>query len=114
MADFAQLKDAHPVLPDTPIASRAKGSEALAQAFGQVSQDTAQMGAQMAKEHSQAVFMGAAAQSNTIMTDAKIQMLSHPENAAAIQQQSSLALDKTGDVPMKRGEIILTLKARML
>lgn len=101
MPDFAQLKDAHPILPNIPVANRAKGSEALAQAFGQVSQVAAQTASQIDKEHSNAMLMNSASQSNSIMTDAKIQMLKHPENAEEIQKSSSIALDKAGEVPMR-------------
>ena len=65
MAKFAQLPDAHPVLPDTPIASRAAGSDAISGALGQVSQNLAQTASQMAKEHSQAVLLGASSNANT-------------------------------------------------
>jgi len=104
MPEFAQFQEEHPVLPETPVASKAKGQEAMAQAFGQVAQQAAQASINLAKEHSQAMFMHAATQSSDIMNQAQVDMIKNPSQADAIQRSTESSLMKTAQVPMSKGD----------
>lgn len=93
MAQFAQLSDQHPVLQTTPVASRAQGHQVMSKLFGEVAQVAGEEAISIAKEHSSAMLMNGAAQSKSMMNDAQIQLLKHPNQAGQIQESMMQSLD---------------------
>jgi len=100
MADFTQLQEDHSILSETPVASRAKGAEALAQGFGALATGAMQGAVTIQKEHSQAMLMQSSSQANEIMTNAQLDMMKNPMQASSIAEKADSLLQDSGNVPM--------------
>lgn len=73
-----------PILTDTPIADAAKGSEALAQSFGEVAKSASEISANLAEDKSSAMYTQAVSNMQQVKNDAHIQMIQNPGQAQTI------------------------------
>jgi hypothetical protein len=101
---FTQLQQTQSVIREQQVASKARGSEAMAQAFGQVAQMAMKTSFSLAKEHSQAMFMHAAAQASDIQAQAQIDLIKNPGQADTIQKNAEASIKQAAQSPMNSGD----------
>lgn len=90
---LAQFQDTQPVLQPQAINSTASGKEAFAKVLGQIAGQSMDKATELAGEQSNAGLVQAANQAETIKTDAHIDMIKHPDQAAAISARANENLD---------------------
>lgn len=84
IAAIATYSSNQPILTDTPIASAAKGSEALAQSFGEVAKSASEISADLEQDKSSAMYTQAVSNMQQVKNDAHIQMIQNPGHAQTI------------------------------
>ncbi|WP_218814189.1 hypothetical protein [Rickettsiella endosymbiont of Dermanyssus gallinae] len=90
---FSQFQDEVPIIRDTPVASRAKGLEAIGQSLGNVSQGLMQTTARLEQEKSSALLLQATSSADQIKSDALLKLKTHPQLASKIAQDTQQQLD---------------------
>lgn len=104
MSEFAQFQQKDPVLESTPVASRAAGRDAMADVFGQASRKGLEIAEQIQKEHSNAMFMNAGAQINSIMNDAKMKSMQSPGQADEIAKNAVKSLQTVAQTSLNSSD----------
>lgn len=89
-----QLEESQPVLNTQKVNSLAAGYEEFARTLASISKTTAHQAEEMVADQSQAMLMQASAQSETIKTNAQIEMIKHPDNTKTILDNTASSLDK--------------------
>ncbi|WP_218814583.1 hypothetical protein [Rickettsiella endosymbiont of Dermanyssus gallinae] len=90
---LAQYRDAIPIIRDTPVASTAKGFDAIGQALGNVSQGLMQTAQGMEQEKSSALLLQATSSASQIKSDALLKLKTQPQLASQIAQDTQQQLD---------------------
>ena len=90
---LTQYRDNIPIIRDTPIASGAKGFEAIGQALGNASQGLMQTAKNLEQEKSSAFLLQATSSASQIKADALIKLKTHPQLANQIAEDTEQQLD---------------------
>ncbi|HEY2567217.1 MAG TPA: hypothetical protein VGH95_05900 [Candidatus Aquirickettsiella sp.] len=90
---LSQFQNEQPILRDIPNNSTAKGSEAVAQGLGRVSQSLMQTANQIQQEKSAAFLLQATSSATEIKNNALLQLKTQPQLALQIAQMTQQQFD---------------------
>lgn len=94
MADFPRFEETQPVLNIQQVNSKAEGYEAFAKTLAKMSEQTEQKAETIVQEQSNASFLQAATQAESLKTNAHIEMLQHPDQAGKIAENYATNADQ--------------------
>lgn len=100
MAKLTQYNETQPIFQQKPVASAAKGFDALAQVFGDIGKEVKDVGVELLEEHSQINLLQSKNAMNQAINKAKVQMINNPDLASEIADSTRQSLKTISETAM--------------
>lgn len=111
MNEIPQIKDSQPILNAQNVSSTAKGTDAFAEALGNLAGQASKEAEKIEDNQSQSMYINSVSNVEQLKTKAQMQMLEHPDQAGKVAQNMKAASDVINQAAYVNDQDRVKLKA---